>query len=140
MTTVKIPCYCGTLRQATRALTSFYDDQLRLAGIRVTQFTILRAVEVKSGARIRDLEDILAIDQTTLTRNLAILNRRKLVAIVERPSGREKCWGLTPQGEAVLAAAKPLWEAAQSEVRSRMGALRVREFHSDAFRLAAAFS
>jgi len=131
----KIPCYCGTLRQATRTLTSMYDDHLAPAGIRSTQYTILQTLDYVHAARIRDLEEILAIDQTTLTRGLALLARRGLVAVVGRPSGREKSWGLTADGKATVAEAKPLWEAAQSEVRKLLGADRTRELHADVFQL-----
>jgi len=140
MPTVKIPCYCGTLRQATRALTTLYDERLQPAGVRVTQFTILQVLSVKPKSRIRDLEDILAMDQTTLTRNMALLARRGLIEVVERPSGREKCWGLTAAGEETLATGKPLWESAQAEVRARLGAQRSRSLHGDLYDLAAAFA
>jgi len=134
------PCYCATLRQATRVLSVLYDQRLRPAGIRATQFAILQTLEFRRGSRIRDLEDVLLIDQTTLTRNLAILARRRLIQVIDRPSGREKCWGVSAAGKAVIAVANPLWEKAQSEVRSRFGALKTRSLHSDVFGLAAAFS
>jgi DNA-binding MarR family transcriptional regulator len=131
----KIPCYCGTLRQATRTLTNMYDAHLTSAGIRSTQFTILQALGSRDAARIRDLEDILAIDQTTLTRSLALLARRGLVTVVGHPSGREKNWGLTAKGKTTLTDAKPLWEAAQGEVRKLLGTDRTRALHDDVFRL-----
>jgi DNA-binding MarR family transcriptional regulator len=133
----KLPCYCGTLRQATRALTNLYDERLQSAGIRVTQYTILQALEIAPNARIRDLEEVLAMDQTTLTRNLALLQRRELVDVAGRPSGREKSWGLTARGKSTLAAARPLWERAQAEVRDRVGAKRARSLHDDVFDLVA---
>ena len=134
---LKLPCYCGTLRQATRAMTNLYDERLQSAGIRATQYTILQTLEIKPKARIRDLEGILAVDQTTLTRNLALLERRGLVRVVDRPSGREKCWGLTADGKSALSLAKPLWERAQAEVRGRLGAQRMRRLLDDVFALAA---
>jgi len=140
MPTVKLPCYCATLRQATRALTAFYDAHLHPAGVRVTQFTILQALELLSKARIKDLEGTLAMDQTTLTRTMALLAKRRLIEVVERPSGREKCWGLTSAGRKALASAKPLWEGAQAEVRTRLGANDARALHGELFALAASFS
>src|SRR5258708_32183401 len=89
-TAVKMPCYCATLRQATRALTAIYDKHLSAAGVRATQFTILQALEILGRARNRDLESALAIDQTTLTRNMALLAKDRLIGGVERPSVREK--------------------------------------------------
>jgi DNA-binding MarR family transcriptional regulator len=123
-----MPCFRATLRQAARVLISLYDEHLQSAGIRATQFTILQALEFTSTARIADLESILAMDQTTLTRTLALLARRGLVTVVDRPSGREKSWGLTKEGAKVLAVATRLWESAQSEVKARIGAHRSRHF------------
>lgn len=134
-TAVKLPCYCAALRQATRALTTLYDQHLRAAGVKATQFAILQALDYMGQARNRDLEGALTIDQTTLTRNLALLARDGLIAVVGRPSGREKAWGLTAHGSELLAKAKPLWERAQAEIRSRLGAQRTRAFHSDVFEL-----
>jgi DNA-binding MarR family transcriptional regulator len=140
MPALKLPCFCATLRQAARVLTSMYDERLHAAGIRATQFTILQALDVLAKARIADLEDILAMDQTTLTRNLALLARRELISVVDRPSGREKAWGLTKEGANILAKATPLWEKAQAEVKSKLGAQNARALRNDVFNLAAAFT
>lgn len=135
---VKLPCYCGTLRQAARALTAIYDEHLKDAGVRVTQFTILQALSLHPGLRITDMVTALAIDQTTLSRALALLHEGGLVEVAERPSGREKCWQLTAAGQQVLAQAAPLWERAQQEVRRRFGKQRTAGIHRDAYELAEA--
>jgi DNA-binding MarR family transcriptional regulator len=137
---VKLPCYCATLRQATRALTTVYERHLGAVGVKATQFAILQALEYMGQARNRDLEGALTMDQTTLTRNLAILARDRFITVVGRPSGREKSWGLTPAGTELMAKAKPLWEQAQAEIRSRMGAQRTRALHSDVFELVSAIT
>src|SRR5258706_14888119 len=64
------PCVCNTLRMVTRVVTQLYDDCLRPSGLRVTQFSILAAVARLGEASLKQLEDELAIDQTTLTRGL----------------------------------------------------------------------
>jgi DNA-binding MarR family transcriptional regulator len=135
---VKLPCYCGTLRQAARALTAIYDEHLKDAGIRVTQFAVLQALALHPGLRITDMVAALAIDQTTLSRSLALLREGGLVEVAERPTGREKCWELTPTGRGVLAEAAPLWERAQEEVRTRFGKRRTAGIHQDAYELAEA--
>ena len=137
---VKLPCYCATLRQATRALTTLYDKHLSAAGVKATQFSIMQALEYMGQARNRDLEGALTIDQTTLTRNLALLARDGLIRVVARPSGREKAWGLTPAGAELMAKAKPLWDMAQSEIRSRMGAQQTRALHGNVFELVSAIT
>ena len=59
----------------TRAVTQLYDDVLRPSGLRVTQFSILETLARLGGANLKQLEDRLAIDQTTLTRSLNRLER-----------------------------------------------------------------
>jgi DNA-binding MarR family transcriptional regulator len=139
-TAVKLPCYCATLRQATRALTNLYDKHLNAAGVKSTQFSIMQALDYMGQARNRDLEGALTIDQTTLTRNLAILAREGLIAVLDRPSGREKSWGLTASGAELMTKAKPLWEKAQAEIRSRLGTQRTRSLHGNVFELVSAIT
>jgi hypothetical protein len=49
-------------------VTQLYDDCLRPSGLRVTQFSILAAIARLGESSLKQLEDELAIDQTTLTR------------------------------------------------------------------------
>ena len=140
MAVVQIPCYCATLRQAARAVTALYDERFKPAGLRATQFTILQTLDFQPGARIADMVEWLAIDQTTLTRNLALLEAQGLVAVVDRPSGREKCWGLTKSGASKFADARPLWEGAQADVAERFGRQRTRSMHADVHALANALA
>lgn len=136
----KLPCYFGTLRQATRAVTALYDRHFESLPIRGTQFTILMALTSCPSSRIRDLEDMLVLDQTTLTRAMATLEKAGFVKVVDRPNGREKFWGLTRKGHDMIEKATPLWNAAQEELRERMGNRRTGQLHDDLYSLAAAFA
>src|SRR5258708_11092879 len=69
------PCVCSTLRMVSRAVTQLYDDVLRPSGLRVTQFSILANLARRGEANLKELEASLAIDQTTLTRSLGLLER-----------------------------------------------------------------
>jgi DNA-binding MarR family transcriptional regulator len=114
-------CVCNTLRMATRVVTQLYDDVLRPSGLRVTQFSILAAIARRGEANLRQLEDILAIDQTTLTRSLALLERDGITERVPNPDGRIKALRLTVKGRRILAAARPLWLRAQDRVLRELG-------------------
>src|SRR5207249_3579006 len=61
---VTAPCACGRLRRATRALTQLYDDAMAPSGLRVTQFSVLRALERDGPARISDLAARTLLDRT----------------------------------------------------------------------------
>jgi DNA-binding MarR family transcriptional regulator len=115
------PCVCSTLRMVSRAVTQLYDDILRPSGLRVTQFSILGAIARLGAANLRQLEYMLAIDQTTLTRSLNLLERDRVFKRVPHPDGRIKAMTLTSKGRKALEAARPLWARAQNKVLRELG-------------------
>ena len=114
------PCLCNALRQATRAVSRLYDDELRSVGLRTTQFSLLRRLRRAGGVRQRDLGGLTFLDETTLTRNLRPLIAAGWVAIRPGEDRREKLVRLTDAGAAKLHEAEPAWERAQKRLRSRM--------------------
>jgi len=115
------PCVCNALRMASRVVTQLYDDILRPSGLRVTQFSILATIAGKGEANLRQLEAVLALDQTTLTRSLNLLERDRLIERVSHPDARIKAMRLTAKGQRTLSAARPLWRAAQDTVLRELG-------------------
>ena len=115
------PCVCSTLRMVSRAVTQLYDDVLRPSGLRVTQFSILGAIARLGEANLRQLEHMLAIDQTTLTRSLKLLERDRAIDRVPHADGRVKAMTLTSKGRKALEAARPLWTRAQDRVLRELG-------------------
>ncbi len=115
------PCVCSTLRMVTRAVTQLYDDVLRPSGLRVTQFSILTTIARMGEANLRQLADTLAIDQTTLTRSLDLLEREGVTERVPHPDGRIKAMVLTAKGRRALEIARPLWAQAQDKVLRELG-------------------
>jgi len=115
------PCVCNTLRMVTRAVTQLYDDVLRPSGLRVTQFSILAIIARMGEASLKQLEDALAIDQTTLTRSLNLLERDGVIERASHPDGRIKAMRLTARGRRALGVARPLWARAQGKVLRELG-------------------
>jgi DNA-binding MarR family transcriptional regulator len=115
------PCVCRTLRMVTRAVTQLYDDVLRPSGLRVTQFSILETLARLGEANLRQLEDTLAIDQTTLTRSLNLLQRDGVIERIPHPDGRIKALRPTAKGRRALEVARPLWAQAQNQVLGELG-------------------
>src|SRR5713226_6567418 len=109
-------CAVMNLRQAARAVTAQFDAQLQPTGLRATQLNLLMAVETGAAVTITDLAEILAMDRTTMTRNLKLLRDRGLVA-PDRIA-------LTEKGRRSAAAALPLWEKAQAEILGGLGQKR----------------
>ena len=115
------PCVCNMLRMATRAVTQLYDDALRPSGLRASQFSILAAIAGRGEANLKQLEQALAIDQTTLSRNLSRLERDGMLERAPHPDGRIKAMRLTAKGRRALAVARPLWARAQNKVLRELG-------------------
>ena len=113
-------CLSLALRQASRAVSRVYDEELRRIGLRTTQFSMLRVLSANGELRQRDLAELTVHEETTLTRNL----RPLLLAgwVTERPGHdrREKWLKITPSGVAKLKAARPLWKRAQQRMRSSL--------------------
>jgi len=73
------------------------------------------------------LGEILAIDSTTLTRTLAIMERRGWIASRSGEDRRERLLSLSKAGKAEYKRALPYWEKVQQELRSRLGNKRWNE-------------
>lgn len=117
-------CYCSSLRQASRYVTSFYDQMLSGSGLRVTQFAILSRLRQRP-ATVTGLAQGMVMDRTTLARNLQPLVREQLVSI--RPSEqdrRERVIELTDSGRARVEAILPAWRRAQAAFDQQFGAAR----------------
>jgi Transcriptional regulators len=117
-------CACFSLRKAGRAVTQLYDEALREAGIRVTQFTLLVAAYLSGETPISQMAKVLVMDRTTLTRNLKPLEAQGLITIRSGADRREKRVTLTRRGRAMVALALPLWEQAQGQITEGLGPAR----------------
>jgi DNA-binding MarR family transcriptional regulator len=119
----RVPANCmgWHIRRASRILTQIYDTALRPVGLVLNQFTLLVAIHLVESTSITRLAEELFVDQTTLTRNLKILEKRRLVAIAPGADRRVKLVSLTDEGRTVLAQALPLWEKAQTEASEQFG-------------------
>jgi len=114
------PCLCNALRQATRAVSRLYDEELRGIGLRTTQYSLLQRLRRAGEVRQRDLGGLTSLDETTLTRTLRPLIDAGWVAIRPGEDRREKLIRLTDAGAAKLHEARPAWERAQERLRSRL--------------------
>ncbi len=102
-------------------MAQLYDAAFRPVGLAQTQFTLLVAIHLLEPVPITQLAQELLTDQTTITRNIKLLERRGLVTSNPGDDRRIKLSSLTVEGQAVLEQALPLWEQAQSELRQHFG-------------------
>jgi DNA-binding MarR family transcriptional regulator len=118
-----LPCYCTSLRNATRRVTSIYDQALAPTGINIAQFSFLRNIERQGGMAGRTrLGELLDLDRSTVGRNARVLERMGLVVLGRSEEDqRETTIELTQSGRRAIQDAVPLWQSVQERVRSRLG-------------------
>ena len=131
-------CVCQALRRAARKVTRRYEDALRPIGLTMGQFTTLAALLRADPVPLSVLADQLGMDRTTLTRDLAPLERRGLLASVPMPDDRRvRAIELTHEGRVLLDDAVPLWREAQAESGRRLDGTDWADVRSELDRLAA---
>jgi DNA-binding MarR family transcriptional regulator len=119
----QVPATCMGLhvRRAARIMAQRYDAVLRPVGLVQTQFTLLVGIHLSEPVSITQLAQELFTDQTTLTRNIQLLEKRGWVALTPGDDRRIKLAALTLEGQAILEQALPLWEQAQTSVKQHFG-------------------
>jgi DNA-binding MarR family transcriptional regulator len=109
------------MRMASRAVTAIYNRHLRDAGLQATQMTVLWAVAEAGSESVKKIAKVIVMDQTTLLRNLRVLQRRGLVSLTVGEDRRERFATLTVAGREQFAAALPFWHQAQVEIGQALG-------------------
>lgn len=118
---LELPCACGSLRRVTRVVTRLYDQELRKAGVEITQFGLLTALDHAGEVNQKWLSGVFAMDSTTLTRTLGLLRKRGWIRARSGSDKRERLFSLTATGKRQLADAQPHWERAQRRLREDLG-------------------
>lgn len=107
---VRDHCLCLHAQRAARVLARRFDEALRPIGLTNQQFSLLMSLNRPQPPTIGVVAELLGMDRTTLTAALKPLERRGLATIAVDPSDRRgRNILLTPEGEAVLAEAVPIW-------------------------------
>lgn len=114
-------CTCANLRRAMRSVTQMYAAALQPSGLKATQFTLLATLSRRNDVPLSQLAEFLAMDRTTLTRNLKPLIAKDLVAAGADDDRRIRRISLTDDGHKALEAAMPHWQAVQSRLVDKLG-------------------
>jgi DNA-binding MarR family transcriptional regulator len=116
-------CVSTSLRRTERLVTRHYDSHLAASGVTAVQLPILAAIGGAAEPTFRMLAEQLELDRSTLSRNLALLERRGLLVIGPSSGPKPGMLSLTPEGNDTLIRAHKLWvEAHRSLERAVSGA------------------
>ena len=133
-------CICFNLRWVSRAFSQFFVGELRQHGLLPTQTPILGLLAARPEASMAEVSDWLAMDRTTLVRNLRPLERDGLVKATGKGRGNKVSLSLTPKGRKTLEKFLPDWQIAQQKVIKTLGKERWTEILRDLERAALAVS
>ena len=86
-------------RRANRAMNKIYDNHLQACGIKGGQFTLLRIIGYRGETTNSELQEMLLMDQTSLTRSLRPLIRDGYVEVSKGDDRRIKLLSLSPEGK-----------------------------------------
>jgi DNA-binding MarR family transcriptional regulator len=114
-------CVCFNFRKASRVITKVYDDALRPSGLTTTQFSILSVLGIIGPVNILKLAGQIAMERTTLTRNLRLLEKKGLIEIRPGQDQRTRIINNSTKGNNAMASALPLWSEVQARVTGKIG-------------------
>ncbi len=122
-------CTCFQVRRAARKLTAIYDRHLADVGLTVTQWGLLANLAGKPPMPIGAFAEVMAMDRTTLTRNIRPLVGAGLIVLSPGPDRRTRALSLSAEGKAMVRRAYPVWRAAEVEVREALGTKTTSALH-----------
>jgi DNA-binding MarR family transcriptional regulator len=129
---VRDTCLCLHAQRAARALARRFDEALRPLDLTNGQFSLLMSLNRPAPPNLGNVAALLAMDRTTLTAALKVLERRKLVKVaVDKEDKRSRLLIITAAGRALLYKAFPIWKKTHATVDKGLAGL-----NADALRAA----
>jgi DNA-binding MarR family transcriptional regulator len=122
-------CVCSNLRRTSRAVTNYYDSLLgKVSDLRVSQVIVLVVLYLAGPQTIHELAELLALDRTTIGRNLRPLAQQGLLILTSGSDQRTRVVTLTELGKETLLRVVPQWERAQHHMVTGIGQEQVAAF------------
>ncbi len=114
-------CLCHHIRRTARTVTRLFDRALQKIGLNYSQFNMLVVIATLEPASSSDVARAMAMDRTTLSRNIKALNRLEYIDVIAGSGRRAGILKLSPAGHAILKTGSALWRNAQREVTNTLG-------------------
>jgi len=118
---VRDTCLCLHVQRAARALARRFDNAMKPIGLTNGQFSLMMSLNRPQPATMSSVANLLAMDRTTLTAALKVLERRGLVTTSTDPKDRRgRLLHLTSDGMTMLTAALPIWTRVHAEIDAEL--------------------
>ena len=100
-----------------------FDLALRPLGLSIAQMEVLGALVLNDAPpRPADLAQWLAVERSTMSRNLALMEKRGYVrTTATSPTGRSQRVTVTREGEIALGQAEHAWRQVQDSIAGQLG-------------------
>lgn len=115
-------CLCHHVRRTARTITRIFDEALQPLSLKASQFNILAAIGAREAGTATEIAHLLAMDRTTLSRNLKPLRDGGYLTSYGGAGRRPDTLELTGAGRTLLTQATVNWQEAQSLLAQRLGA------------------
>jgi len=116
-------------RQLARLTTRHYEAELSKVGLKATQFTLLSKVLRLGPVGLSDLARNMAVEPSTLSRNIQPLLRQGWLRIETGADARYRVLRITETGKRKQAEADHHWAIAQNNVTALLGEEHVAALH-----------
>ncbi len=114
-------CTNFKLRQLLRRVSLVYDRAMAECGLKTTQYSLLTHVEKLGPITQAELAKAMAMDSSTLSRNLKPLQSAGWVAISAGSDARSHALTMTASGRKKRVEAQILWKRAQLQLNETVG-------------------
>ncbi|MCA1753372.1 MAG: MarR family winged helix-turn-helix transcriptional regulator [Spirochaeta sp.] len=114
-------CVASNLRKAYKAVQRIYEEAYRDAPVTPVQFSVLVTISRHASINAGNLAAFLGSDLSTISRNIKVLEKRKLVRCCAGEDRRRRQYYLTDSGDAAVQAAIPCWREAHEKSVAKIG-------------------
>jgi DNA-binding MarR family transcriptional regulator len=114
-------CAGWNARLAARRITGFLNRRMQGSGLSLAQFSLMAQIAAARDDTLSELAQRIGLDQSTLSRNLQVLEAAGLVEIAttDTDARRRAVW-LTEKGARSLEAGLADWKRAHGELAKRL--------------------
>jgi DNA-binding MarR family transcriptional regulator len=114
-------CAGWNARLAARRITAFLNRRMQSSGLSLAQFGLIAQIAAARDDTLSELAQRTGLDQSTLSRNLQVLEAAGLIEIAtgEKDARRRAVW-LTEKGALSLEAGLADWKRAHGELAKRL--------------------
>lgn len=104
-----------------RVVARRYDQALRPMGLSLPQLEVLGVLMLRGPLKPTAVAEALAVERSTISRNLSLMEQRRWIALESSPTGRSISAAITDYGIEVLAEAREAWAVAQQDLVRALG-------------------